>query len=150
MLETFYFSYRISQKLCFGVTGAKFTPFPEKKKRKKLDNKYEIIVIKTVHIRQQRTMKIERGKPQLSPLGCEEETQTEQGGLLELSGRIRVGRANGWDCTEQSARENRVALRESLKAMQRVSCSHCRGPRFPDQGIKIPQATWHAQKKKNK
>ena len=34
-------------------------------------------------------MKIERGKPQLSPLGCEEETQTEQGGLLELSRRIR-------------------------------------------------------------
>ena len=47
------------------------------------------MVIKTVHIRQQRTMNIERGKPQLSPLGCEGETQTEQGGLLELSRRMR-------------------------------------------------------------
>ena len=50
----------------------------------------------------------------------------------------------------QSARENRVALREGLEAMQRVSHPHCRGPRFPDKGIKIPQAMWHGQKKKNK
>ena len=46
----------------------------------------------------------------------------------------------------QSARENRVALREGLEAMQRVSRSHCRGPRFPDMGIMIPQAMWHGQK----
>ena len=84
VLETFYFPYIISQKLCFGVTGAWFTLFAEKKE-KKLDNKYETIVFKTVHIRQQRTVNLEWGKPQLSPLGCEGETQTEQGGLLELS-----------------------------------------------------------------
>lgn len=35
VLETFYFSYRISQKLCFGVTGAQFTLFPENKQTNK-------------------------------------------------------------------------------------------------------------------